>query len=262
MFLPKDLSVARLPLGARRAIAAAFVAVCPCVAAPVAAQLPDPAVLNNPHHRQTLKVDPSTWQSSAALAPEVRARVEAAIMEQRARKAARRPAAQKVATLLRTYQREASAESSAVARVQSLRRRLPFVGLEPDGTVHTRIHLRSASPADEAAVRALGVRVARVSPYCRSIFAALTPADIDRVAASPAVTRLAAIVGAQVNAGSVLSEGVAAHLVDKVQNKLNVTGAGVRIGVIGRHREHRRPRSDRRHPGEEWRAEGGAVPAQ
>jgi hypothetical protein len=215
-----------------------LVAACLVIAAPVSAQQPDPTVLSNPHQRQTLKVDPSTWQTTAVLAPAVRAKVDAAIARQRALKAARQPAAQKVGTLLRAYQREAAAQPTLVARMHALRSRLPFIGVEPDGTVHTRIHLRTGSAADEAAVRALGIRIARVSPDRRTIYAALGAADIDRVAASPAVARLAAIVGAQVNAGSVLSEGVAAHLVDKVQAKLKVTGKGVRIGVISDGIEH------------------------
>jgi len=233
--------VAILPFGACRVVPAAFVVASlslVSLAAPVAAQQPDPTVLANPQHRQTLKVDPSTWQTRAMLSPEVRARVEAAIAQQRALKAARLPAAQKVSTLLRAYQREAEAQPAAASRVRALRSRLPLVGVEPDGSVRARIHLRHGTPDDVAAVRALGVRVARVADDGRSMFAALSPADIERLAASPAVARLAAVVGAQVHAGSVLSEGVAAHFVDKVQDRLKVTGKGVRIGVISDGIEH------------------------
>ena len=107
----------RLPLRARRVVPAVLVAACLLVAAPVSAQQPDPTVLSNPHQRRTLKVDPSTWQTSATLAPEVRARVEAAITQQRALKAARQPAAQKVGSLLRIYQREAAAQPTVVGRM-------------------------------------------------------------------------------------------------------------------------------------------------
>jgi hypothetical protein len=46
------------------------------------------------------------------------------------------------------------------------------------------------------------------------------------------VAKISPIVGAKVNAGSVLSEGVAALHVDRVQAQLRVTGRKVRIGVI------------------------------
>jgi hypothetical protein len=115
--------------------------------------------------------------------------------------------------------------------VRSVRKRLPILGVEPDGSVRARIHLRRGVDAD-AAIRALGVRVARVSDDRRVLFAALSAAEIDRVAAQPAVAKISPIVGAKVNAGSVLSEGVAALRVDRVQQALRVTGKRVRIGVI------------------------------
>ena len=58
------------PFGACRVVPAALVVASlslVSLAAPVAAQQPDPTVLANPQHRQTLKVDPSTWQTRAML---------------------------------------------------------------------------------------------------------------------------------------------------------------------------------------------------
>ena len=118
-----------------------------------------------------------------------------------------------------------------------MRSRLPILGVEPDGTVRARIHLRGG-PGAEAAVRALGVRIARVSEDGRVLYAALSAADIDRVAAQDVVAKISPIVGAKVNAGSVLSEGVAALRADRVQALLRVTGKKVRIGVISDGIEH------------------------
>ena len=195
-------------------------------------QQPDPRVLANPLVKQTLKVDPSTWQASAALSPEVRAKVEATLARQRALKAARAGQEVKVGSLLRAYQRAAAtAEPTPAGRVRAMRSRLPILGVEPDGSVRARIHLRGG-PDAEAAIRALGVRIARVSADRRVLYAALSAADIDRVAAQAVVAKISPIVGAKVNAGSVLSEGVAALRADRVQAQLRVTGKKVRIGVI------------------------------
>jgi hypothetical protein len=202
------------------------------VSASVWAQAPDPRVLADPQRKQTLPVDPATWQASRSLSPEVRARVEATLTRQRAAKAARAGQPSKVGALLRAYQRAATAEASPGARVRAVRRSLPILGVEPDGAVRTRIRLRSADAEELAAVRALGIRIARVGDDGRTLYAALGPADIDRVAAHVAVAKVSPIVGAQVQAGSVLSEGVAAHRVDAVQAQLGISGRAIRVGVI------------------------------
>ena len=223
--------MARTPLGARRTSVALLVVVCllPLLARGPAAR---PRVLANPLVKQTLKVDPSTWQANAALSPEVRAKVEATLARQRALKAARAGQEVKVGSLLRAYQRAAAtAEPTPAGRVRAMRSRLPILGVEPDGSVRARIHLRGG-PDAEAAIRALGVRIARVSEDRRVLYAALSAADIDRVAAQAVVAKISPIVGAKVNAGSVLSEGVAALRADRVQAQLRVTGKKVRIGVI------------------------------
>jgi Subtilase family len=224
--------VARTPLGARRTSVALLVVVCLLASARAWGQQPDPRVLANPLVKQTLKVDPSTWQASKVLSPEVRARIEATLARQRALKVARAGQEVKVGSLLRAYQRTAAAaEPTPAGRVRAMRSRLPILGVEPDGTVRARIHLRGG-PDAEAAIRALGVRIARVSADGRVLYAALSAADIDRVAAQAVVAKISPIVGAKVNAGSVLSEGVAALRADRVQAQLRVTGKKVRIGVI------------------------------
>ena len=224
--------MARTPLGARRASVALLVVVCVVAASRAWAQQPDPRVLANPLVKQTLKVDPGTWQASATLSPEVRAKVEATLARQHALKAARAGQEVKVGSLLRAYQRTAAAaEPSPAGRVRAMRSRLPILGVEPDGTVRARIHLRGG-PGAEAAIRALGIRIARVSEDRRVLYAALSAADIDRVAAQAVVSKISPIIGAKVNAGSVLSEGVAALRADRVQQQLRVTGKKVRIGVI------------------------------
>ena len=175
-------------------------------------------MLANPLVKQTLRVDPSTWQTNAALSPEVRAKVDATLARQRALKASRAGQEVKVGSLLRAYQRAAAAADPAPAgRVRTMRSRLPILGVEPDGSVRARIHLRGG-PDAEAAIRALGVRIARVSDDRRMLYAALSAAEIDRVAAQAVVARISPIVGAKVNAGSVLSEGVAALRADRVQD--------------------------------------------
>jgi subtilisin family serine protease len=230
--------VARTPLGARRASVALLVVVCLLASSRAWAQQPDPRALANPLVKQTLKVDPSTWQASTALSPEVRARVEATLAQQRALKAARAGQEVKVGSLLRAYQSaSAIAEPTPAGRVRTMRSRLPILGVEPDGSVRARIHLRGG-PGAEAAIRALGVRIARVSEDGRVLYAALSAADIDRVAAQAVVAKISPIVGAKVNAGSVLSEGVAALRADRVQALLRVTGKKVRIGVISDGIEH------------------------
>ena len=224
--------MARLPLGVRCPNVAALVVVCLFASAAAWAQQPDPRVLANPLVKQTLRVDPSTWQTSAMLSPEVRARVEATLARQRALKASRVGREVKVGSLLRAYQQiEAAAEPTPVGRVRAMRSRLPILGVEPDGSVRARIHLRGG-PEAEAAIRALGVRIARVSDDRRVLYAALSAADIDRVAAQAVVAKISPVVGAQVHAGSVLSEGVAALRVDRVQSQLRVSGKSIRIGVI------------------------------
>ena len=75
----KELSVARLPLPVCRLDVAALVVMSLFVSSAVWAQQPDPRVLANPRVKRTLQVDPSTWQTNAALSPEVRAKVEATI---------------------------------------------------------------------------------------------------------------------------------------------------------------------------------------
>ena len=229
--------MARTPLGARRTSVALLV-VCLLASSRAWAQQPDPRVLANPLVKQTLKVDPSTWQASTVLSPEVRAKVDATLARQRAMKAARVGQDIKVGALLRAYQRAAAAaEPTLAGRVHALRSRLPILGVEPDGSVRARIHLRGG-PEAEAAVRALGVRIARVSDDHRVLYAALSPAEIDRVAAQAVVAKISPIVGAKVNAGSVLSEGVATLRADRVQALLRVTGKKVRIGVISDGIEH------------------------
>jgi Subtilase family len=224
--------VARLPFGVRCPHVVALVVVCLFASSPASAQQPDPRVLANPLVKQTLRVDPSTWQTRAALSPEVRAKVEATLARQRALKASRAGQEVKVGSLLRAYQRaEAVAEPTPVGRVRVMRSRLPILGVEPDGSVRARIHLRGG-PDAEAAIRALGIRIARVSEDRRVLYAALSAADIDRVAAQAVVAKITPIIGAQVHAGSVLSEGVAALRVDRVQEKLRISGKKVRIGVI------------------------------
>jgi subtilisin family serine protease len=224
--------VARLPFGARCPHVAALVVVCLFASSAAWAQQPDPRVLANPLVKQTLKVDPATWSTKAALSPEVRAKVEATLARQRALKASRAGQEVKVGSLLRAYQRtEAAAEPTPAGRVRAMRSRLPILGVEPDGAVRARIHLRGG-PDAEAAIRALGIRIARVSDDRRVLYAALSAADIDRVAAQAVVAKISPIIGAQVRAGSVLSEGVAALRVDRVQAQLRVSGKAVRIGVI------------------------------
>jgi len=230
--------VARTPFGARRSHVAVLVVVCLLAATRVWAQQPDPRVLANPNVKQTLRVDPSTWQTSASLSPEVRAKVEATLARQRALKASRIGQEVKVGSLLRAYQRaEAAAEPTPAGRVRAMRSRLPILGVEPDGRVRARIHLRGG-PDAEAAVRALGVSIARVSDDHRVLYAALSGADIERVAAQAVVAKISPIVGAQVHAGSVLSEGVAVLRADRVQDFLRVTGKKIRIGVISDGIEH------------------------
>ncbi len=224
--------MARLPLGARCSNVAALVVVCLFASTSAWAQ-PDPRVLVNPHLKQTLRVDPSTWQTKAALSPAVRAKVEATLARQRALKASRAGQEVKVGALLRAYQHTAVAgEPSPAGRVGAMRSRLPILGVEPDGSVRAKIHLRRGGAEDVAAIRALGVRIARVSDDGRVLYAALSAGDIDRVAAQAVVSRISPIVGAQVRAGSVLSEGVAALRADRVQAQLKITGKKVRIGVI------------------------------
>ena len=224
--------MARTPLGARRTSLALLAVVCLLASSRAWAQQPDPRVLANPLVKQTLKVDPATWQATAALSPEVRAKVEAMLARQRASKAARAGQEVKVGSLLRAYQRTAAAaEPTPAGRVRAMRSRLPILGVEPDGSVRARIHLRGG-PDAEAAIRALGVRIARVSEDRRVLYAALSAAEIDLVAAQPVVSKISPIVGAKVNAGSVLSEGVAALRADRVQAQLRVTGRKTRIGVI------------------------------
>lgn len=223
--------MARSPLGARRT-AVALLVVCLFASSGAWAQQPDPRVLANPLVKQTLKVDPSTWQASAVLSPDVRAKVDATLTRQRALKASRAGQEVKVGSLLRAYQRTAAAaEPTPAGRVRAMRSRLPILGVEPDGAVRARIHLRGG-PDAEAAIRALGVRIARVGEGGRVLYAALSAADIDLVAAQAVVAKISPIVGAKVNAGSVLSEGVAALRADRVQERLRVTGRKVRIGVI------------------------------
>jgi hypothetical protein len=222
--------VARLPLGVRCSRVTALVVVCLFGASAAWAQQPDPRVLANPLVKQTLRVDPSTWRTNAALSPEVRAKVEATLARHRALKASRAGREIKVGSLLRAYQRAmATADPAPAARVRTMRSRLPILGVEPDGSVRARIHLRGDA---EAAIRALGVRIARVSADRRVLWAALSAAEIDAVAAHAAVARITPIVGAKVNAGSVLSEGVAALRADRVQEQLRVSGKKIRIGVI------------------------------
>ena len=161
--------MARTPLGARRTSVALLVVVCLLASSRAWAQQPDPRVLANPLVKQTLKVDPSTWQASTVLSPDVRARVDATLARQRAMKAARVGQDIKVGALLRAYQRTAAAEPTPAGRVHALRSRLPILGVEPDGSVRARIHLRGG-PEAEAAVRALGVRIARVSDDHRVLY--------------------------------------------------------------------------------------------
>ncbi|MEO5822040.1 MAG: S8 family serine peptidase [Vicinamibacteraceae bacterium] len=222
----------RLSLGARRPSVAALVVVCLFAATSAWAQQPDARVLANPHIKQTLRVDPSTWQTNAALSPEVRAKVDATLARQRALKASRAGQEVKVGALLRAYQRaSATADPAPASRVRMMRSRLPILGVEPDGSVRARIHLRGG-PDAEAAIRALGIRIARVSEDRRVLYAALSAAEIDRVAAQAVVARISPIIGAQIHAGSVLSEGVAALRADRVQQQLRVSGKSIRIGVI------------------------------
>jgi hypothetical protein len=217
--------------GRRRILGAALVALV-SLSSTVWAQAPDPRVLANPQRKQTLPVDPATWQATRSLTPQVRAKVEATLARQRALKAARAGQPAKVGTLLRVYQRTVVAEPAAGARARAVRRSLPILGVEPDGRARVRIRLRSGADAERESVRALGLRIARVGDDGRTLYAALGPDEIDRVAALAAVAKVSPIVGAQVKAGSVLSEGVAAHRVDEVQARLGVAGRAVRIGVI------------------------------
>ena len=194
-------------------------------------QQPDPRVLANPLVKQTLKVDPSTWQASAALSPEVRAKVEATLARQRALKAARAGQEVKVGSLLRAYQRAAAtAEPTPAGRIRAMRSRLPISA--SSRTARCARASTCAAARCRSAIRALGVRIARVSEDRRVLYAALSAAEIDRVAAQAVVAKISPIVGAKVNAGSVLSEGVAALRADRVQAQLRVTGKKIRIGVI------------------------------
>ena len=230
--------MARTPLGARRTSVALLVVVCLLASSRAWAQQPDPRVLANPLVKQTLKVDPSTWQASTVLSPTSGPGSTRPWRSSARMKAARVGQDVKVGSLLRAYQRTAAAaEPTPAGRVHAMRSRLPILGVEPDGSVRARIHLRGG-PEAEAAVRALGVRIARVSDDHRVLYAALSAADIDCVAAQAVVAKISPIVGAKVNAGSVLSEGVAALRADRVQALLRVTGKKVRIGVISDGIEH------------------------
>jgi hypothetical protein len=230
--------VARLPLGVRRPRVAGLVVACLFASSDAWAQQPDPRALANPFVKRTLHVDPSTWQTNATLSPEVRAKVEATLARHRALKASR-AGREKVGAVLRAYQRTAAAaEPTPAGRVRALRTRLPILGVEPDGSVRAKIRLRRGGADEEAAIRALGVRIARVSQDRRVLYAALSAADIDRVAAQAVVAKISPIVDAQVRAGSVLSEGVAALRAVRVQDFLRVTGKTIRIGVISNGIEH------------------------
>lgn len=226
----KEPSV-QTPSGRSRMLVAALV-LSVVLPAAVGAQAPDPRVLANPQRKQTLPVDAATWQATRPLTPQVRAKVEATLARQRAAKAARAGRPSKVGALLRVYQRAAAAEPAPGTRVRALRRSLPILGVEPDGRARVRIRLRSGGAAELAAVRALGIRIARVGDDGRTVYAALGPGDIDRVAAHDAVAKVSPIVGAQVKAGSVLSEGVAAHRVDEVRARLGIAGRAIRVAVI------------------------------
>ena len=196
------------------------------------AQQPDIHELAKAHRKQVLVVDPATWQTGPVVSPEARARIEAVLKEQRARKAARRAAATpQVSGLLRAYQAAARAVApSGTPGARHLRRRLPVLGFEPDGAVRARIRLRSLQALDR--LTRAGVRVARIDPATRTVHAALLPDQIDALAADPAVERIVPVIGAQVKAGSVTTEGDAALRSDRVRRELGVTGKDVRIGVI------------------------------
>ena len=144
-----------------------------------------------------------------------------------------------------------------------MRSRLPILGVEPDGAVRARIHLRGG-PDAEAAIRALGVRIARVSADRRVLYAALSAADIDRVAAQAVVgedladrrrqgqRRLGAL-GRRRRAARRSRPGAAQGDGQEDPHRRD----------LGRHREHRRAGGDRRHSGDQDRpAAGRAVPAE
>jgi hypothetical protein len=186
----------------------------------------------NPHRKQTLSVSPGQWQIQPVLSADARARIQAAVAQHRAAKAAMPGADRKVSPLLRAYQRDARRVPQPGARAQRARRAFPMLGVEPDGAVRVRLRVRDTSDASVAQLRALGVRLARVRPEEREVTAAVTAEQLDLVAASSLVDRVTPIVGAIVHTGSVTSEGVAAHRVDQVKQQLGVSGKRARVGVI------------------------------
>jgi hypothetical protein len=191
----------------------------------------DTSVLANPHSKRTLQIDQTRWQTQRRLSPEARARVTATVAQHRAAKAAAPAADRKVSPLLRAYQR-VSRTPQAGARAFQMRRQFPMLGVEPDGAVRVRLRVRDTSASSLSRLRALGVRVAHVHADNSEVSGAVAAEQLDRIAASNLVTKIAPIVGAIVHAGAVTTEGVAAHRVDRVSEQLGVTGKRARIGVI------------------------------
>jgi hypothetical protein len=192
----------------------------------------DSTAFVNPHHKQTLRVDPSRWQTRPTLSAAARSRIEATVAARRAAKAAASPATRKVGSMLRAYQAAARSAPPAGARALATRRALPMLGVEPDGAVRVKLRLRDTSESSLARLRSMGVRIAGVHAEAREVSAAVTADQIDSLAATASVEKIVPIVGAISHAGSVTSEGVAALRADLVQQQLAVTGRGARIGVI------------------------------
>ena len=181
--------MARLPFGARRRIAAVVrrrVSVrCPPPrgrSSPTRASSPTPS--SSRRSRSIRRRGRPTRRSRPRCAPRSKRRSRGSAPSRHAR----RPEV-KVGTLLRAYQRARPPPSRRRPRVQAMRRRLPILGVEPDGTVHARIHLAAAAPRTKLRSARSACASRASATIAASIYARSPPADIDRVAAQAAVAR-------------------------------------------------------------------------
>lgn len=103
-----------------------------------------------------------------------------------------------------------------------------------DGRIQVAIRLTAATESHVAALTRAGVRVERTDlPYGRTAQTWLTPAEIDKVAGLPMVSRVALPDYRRSRAGAVVTQGDGAHRADQVRvAPLCFDGSCVKVGVI------------------------------
>lgn len=135
---------------------------------------------------------------------------------------------QRIASSLRGAMQMVAQHGVATART----RMEPVLRFDSTGAVEVYIYTSTLTPSMLATLQQHGVRVLRSEEQFGIVYASVAMEALETIAALPSVRWVGAPSYSVRRIGSVTSEGDAVMRANLVRTDLNITGAGVRVGII------------------------------